>query len=584
MNIPLRQYWELLTDYLKPQWRKATLLALFLLGSIGLQLVQPQILRQFIDTARAGGAQSALIGSALTFIAVGLIGQVLSTLATYLGADVGWTATNRLREDLALHCLQLDMPFHNERTPGELIERIDGDVTSLTNFFSNFLIRVLGSALLLIGILVLIFQEDPRAGVILTLFALVAFLFLYRTRSYSVEANKEERETAAQMMGFIEERLAGVNDIRANGAGAYVMRRFYEVSRVFYQQGRRAWRRRMRLWISMIGIFNLGEVIALAAGVYLFQISAITLGTVYLFFRYTQIMQDPIRQITRQMQQMQQATAGIERIRDLLSIQRTLSVDDALPLPDGPLSLTFEGVTFAYHEQEGVLKDIFFHLEAGKVLGLLGRTGSGKTTPVRLLFRLYDPTAGMVQMNGLDVRNIDLDNLRNRVGMVTQDVQIFHASVRDNLTFFDGSISDERLMQALADLHLDGWLAGLPKELDTELASGGSGLSAGEAQLLAFARVFLIDPGLVILDEPSSRLDPATEFLLEQAVSRLLHNRTAIIIAHRLRTVERADEVMILEDGKIREHGKRRTLASDPDSHFYQLLQTGLEQPLEEAE
>jgi ATP-binding cassette subfamily B protein len=227
-----------------------------------------------------------------------------------------------------------------------------------------------------------------------------------------------------------------------------------------------------------------------------------------------------------------------------------------------------------------VLSDIIFDLPAGKVLGLLGRTGSGKTTLTRLLFRLYDPQLGRVLLGGSDLCDLALADLRARVGMVTQDVQLFAASIRDNLTLFDRTIDDARIERALGELGLREWAAALPAGLDTRIGAGGLGLSAGEAQLLAFARVFLRDPGLVILDEASSRLDPATERLLERAIGRLLQGRTAIVIAHRLGTVQRADEIMILDGGRVAEHGPRAALAADPGSRFAGLLRTGMEEVL----
>jgi ATP-binding cassette subfamily B protein len=214
------------------------------------------------------------------------------------------------------------------------------------------------------------------------------------------------------------------------------------------------------------------------------------------------------------------------------------------------------------------------------VLGLLGRTGSGKTTLARLIFRLYDTPSGSIAINGMDLRDLRLETLRRSVAIVTQDVQLFRASVRDNLTFFDRSISDEQVIAALAELELGDWLQSLPQGLDTELDMGSRSLSAGEAQLLAFTRVFLRDPGLIILDEASSRLDPATEQRLERAIDKLLRNRTSIIIAHRLGTLHRADEVLILDSGRVSEYGNRRVLAADPGSRFYELLQTGLEEVL----
>jgi ATP-binding cassette subfamily B protein len=192
---------------------------------------------------------------------------------------------------------------------------------------------------------------------------------------------------------------------------------------------------------------------------------------------------------------------------------------------------------------------------------------------------LYDPDAGSVRLAGMDLREVRLDDLRQRVAMVTQDVQLFQATVRDNLTFFNRLIPDERLEHVLRQLRLWEWVQSLPKGLDTPLA-GGQSLSAGEAQLLAFARVFLKDPGLVILDEASSRLDPATETLMERAVDRLFSERTGVVIAHRLKTVQRADDILLLENGCVAEYGSRAALASDPASRFHRLLETGLEEAL----
>jgi ABC-type multidrug transport system fused ATPase/permease subunit len=227
-----------------------------------------------------------------------------------------------------------------------------------------------------------------------------------------------------------------------------------------------------------------------------------------------------------------------------------------------------------------VLKDLSFRLEPGEILGLLGRTGSGKTTITRLAARLYDPDAGAIRLGGVDLRQAQLADLRKLVGMVTQDVQLFHATVRDNLTFFDHTIEDSRIISALGELGLRAWYTALPAGLDTVLAPNGGSLSAGEAQLLAFTRIFLCDPALIILDEASSRLDPATEGLLERAIDKLLQGRTAIIIAHRLRTLQRADTILLLDDGHAIEYGPRAQLAHATGSRFAQLLLTAHEEVL----
>ncbi len=567
----LRRYGELLGRYLRPYWGKALLMSVLLLVSLGLQLAVPQILRFFIDTAAEGGSHEVLVRTALLFLTAALVNQLAGAGATYFGTDVGWSATNKLREDLARHCLSLDMRFHSTRTPGELIERIDGDVTALSNFFSQFVVRVLGGVILLVGVLVLLWLEHPLVGLLMSVFSVAIMVALNRMRERAVPATTAERETTAKLYGFVEERLAGIDDIRANGGGRFVMNRFYEVMRDFFFTGRRAWMQRFSIWFLSFGFFTVGDLIALGSAIYLYQASLVSLGTAYLFFQYLLMLETPIEQITQQMQELQKATAGIGRITELLETESELVPGGTKTLPAGPLGVRFERVSFAYDDKP-ILRDLSFELKPGTVLGLLGRTGSGKSTLTRLLFRFYDPSSGAVRLGGYDTRDLDPRALHRRVGIVTQEVQLFQATIRDNLTFFDDSVDDTRLYTVLDDLGLRPWLGTLPHGLDTQLGAGGEGLSAGQAQLLAFARVFLKDPGLVVLDEPSSRLDPASERLLAKALERLLSGRTAIIIAHRLDTVQRADEIMILADGDIVEHDRRDRLVRDPHSRFAALL------------
>lgn len=593
LKLPLKQYWNLLATYLQPQQGRVAWLAITLLSSIGLQLLNPQILRYFIDTAVVGGSTQALFTAALLFIGIALITQVLAVAATYFGENVAWTATNALRVDLAEHCLKLDLSFHKAHTPGELIERVDGDVNALSQFFSQFTIYVLGNAILLLGILGVLFYEDWRAGLGLTLFVLTALFILLGLHSYAIPYWAAWRQVSAEFFGFLGEHLASTEDMRANGAISYVMRRFYQILQRWLPIYHKARLASTVLWATTIGLFTLGNAIAFAVGAYLWSQEAITIGTVFLIFYYTDLLNQPIEQIRTQLEDLQQAEASIHRIRELFQVQSKLSSGGEQPLPANALSVTVEQVWFSYQDQkegrreaapstqeftdlEWVLQDISFYLPPGQVLGLLGRTGSGKTTLARLLLRLYDPQMGSIRLGGVDIDQTSLQALRQRVGLVTQDVQLFQTTVRHNLTFFNPEISDNQLWHTLELLGLLPWLRSLPQGLDTPLGADSGGLSAGQAQLLAFARIFIKDPCLVILDEASSRLDLTTENLIERAVDKLLQGRTGIIIAHHLKTVQRADQILILENGRILEYGPRELLANDPYSRFTELVQTGL--------
>ena len=583
VEIKARQYGGLLRRYLGPQLPFVVTLGILLFLSLGLQLTLPQIVRYFIDEAQKGAAVGALAATAGSFIAIAVIQQLVQVFATYFSERVGWTATNNIREDLAAHALSLDMSYHNDRTPGEMIERVDGDPNELGTFFSLFIFEMLGSLLLLIGILVLLLREEWRAGLALTVFVSAGMLVLTSIRNIAVPYWKANRAASADSFGFLEERLSGTEDIRSNDAKPYVMRRFHELMRSWYAKALKAGIMSSVMFSTTMFMFGAGSAISLSLGAYLYFDDLITLGTVYLIFHYTQMLVMPINRFTQQLDSFQRASAAIARITELDAVRKTVldpPPGDRADLPEGePLPVQFDGVTFAYGE-EPVLSNVGLDLAPGRVLGLLGRTGSGKTTMTRLLFRLYDPTAGVVRVGGEDIRRMSVEQLRRHISMVTQDVRLFHGTVRDNLTFFDESIADERLVEVIDELQMRPWLDSLPDGLDTRLLSEGGGLSAGEAQLLAFARVFLKGSGVLILDEASSRLDRSTEQMIERAVDRLVRDRTVIVIAHHLATIRRCDEIAILENGRLVEHGDRERLAADDSTRFHRLLQTGLEEVL----
>jgi ATP-binding cassette, subfamily B, bacterial len=357
-----------------------------------------------------------------------------------------------------------------------------------------------------------------------------------------------------------------------------VLRRCAEVMRAWLIVTRKA-----QMWgygmsgISL-GLFALGTAAAFALSAMLFQAGTLTIGTVYLIFQCTEMLRQPTEQIRNEVQDLQQADASIGRIETLLSTVPRVVDGPGAALPSGPLSVELDGISFCYAEDAPVLRSVDVSLKPGRVLGVVGRTGSGKTTLTRLLQRFYDPQAGVVRLGGVDLREVRLAAVRGRIGMVTQEVHLFHASVRDNLTLFDDSVPDERIRAVLGTLGLISWLQERPRGLDTHLSPSDAGLSAGEAQMLACARILLRDPDLVILDEASSRLDPVTDRLVQTALSRLLEGRTSIIVAHRLSTLVYADDILVMEDGQVCEYGSRLALAADPTSRFAGLLRVATEE------
>lgn len=569
-----------LLRYLRPIKGRMLLLLLLLLASTALQLINPQIVRRFIDTAAEQGVVTTLLALAGTYLIIAVTNQLMTVAVSYLGTDVAWRATNSLRGDLLKHCLRLDMRFHNLKTPGEMIERVDGDVTNMSNFFAMFIVRVIGSFVLLTGILVFMFYTSWPIALVMTVFTIISIGVMMFIRNLGVESSKAEREANAQLFSLIEERIAGIEDVQANGSVPYVMNRFHRTMRSVFERGVRAWMLRVVPWNATVILFAIAVTGVLLLGVHYYLQGEITLGTLVLIYQYTQMLNEPIEQLGDQVQEFQKAKSGMMRARELLSNQSEIIDGSKQSLPAGALGLEFDHVSFGYNADKRVLHDINFKVNPGERLGIIGRTGSGKSSISRILLRLYNVDSGSIRVGGIDIRELKLEALYRRVGMVTQDVQLFDGSLRDNLTLFDSNVSDEHILATTERLGLQQWINAMPDGLDSHLSSGGSSLSAGEAQLFALTRVFLTEPSLVILDEPSSRLDAATEFALQTAVDQLLEHCTGIVIAHRLSTLDSVDKIMVLGDGHILEFGDREALAQDPSSHYAQLLHSGKEEEL----
>jgi ATP-binding cassette, subfamily B, bacterial len=568
----LKRYWRLLARYLSPQWPRMGLLAVILGGAICVQVVTPLVASRFIDQATSGGALRDLFLLATLTMGLALVGQGVAIAETYVAENVSWVATNALRADLVEHLLRLDATFHTAHTPGELIERVDGDVATLARFFSRFVVYVLGNGILMVGVIALLFRVDWRIGLGLSVFVALALTTILRIRATATPSWAAERQASANFYGFLGEYLAGLEDVRSSGAGAFVLRRCAEVMRSWLAVTLKAQMWGYTMIATSQGLFALGIAVAFALSAMLFTSGSLTIGVIYLIFQYTEMLRQPTDQIRREIQDLQQADASIGRIETLLATSPRVTDGPGVALPPGPLAVEFDGVSFGYAEDIPVMLDVSVRLEPGRVLGVVGRTGSGKTTLTRLLLRFYDPLAGEVRLGGVDLRTVRLAAVRERIGLVTQETQLFNASVRDNLTLFDDSVPDARINAVLESLGMASWLLELPRGLDTTLGHGGVGLSAGQVQMLACARIFLRDPDVVILDEPSSRLDPATERLAHIALGRLLDGRTGVIVAHRLETITYADDILVLENGQVREYGPRLALAADPTSRFAELL------------
>ena len=579
MKINLKDYVALLKKYLVKEKGGLALLFGVLSLNVLVETAKPRLLGEFIDQVTTSVPLGGIYQLAILFLLLTVVKQGIGVVIAWLTQNIGWRATNGLRIDLTGHTMNLDMAFHKRFTPGQLVERVDGDINSLFGFFTTFITGIVMNVFMVIGVFAYFFFIDWRFALIyMTATALVYLYMIVMGKRIDI-TSEHLREEESNLYGIVGEAITSVEDIRTLDARNHTMNRMNKVLKRLFKFFKMDWMFGFGAWAYDEAILWGAEFFVILLMAKMVLSGELSIGTAYLINRLGELILNPILSLREELMYMQKTDASIRRIQEILAIERDLS-QGTLTKTAGTGGIELDHVSFSYEDDEKVIRDVSFHLERHKILGLLGRTGSGKTTLARLIVKLYDPTSGHVYIDGSDSQLLSDKTLHTKIAYVTQEVQLFNTSVRDNLTIYDPTISDAKIMATIDKIGIRDWFNKLPQGLDTKISTEAPFLSTGELQLLTFIRVFLNEPEIVILDEATSRLDPITEKYLEAALSTLLENRTAIIIAHRLKTVLRADEIMILEDGAILEAGNTAALRNDPDSHFANLLKRGLEEVL----
>ncbi len=582
MSVRTDNHWRALVDLIRPELARYGGLSVAVTVTALLPLVGPLLIGRIVDDVAGGAGSGTVVRYGLAYLTVTAAAQLISVGTTWYANTIAWRTANDLRLSLTRHVLGLDHEFHRTHTPGELIQRIDGDVTSVSDFLGRVLANIAAAVMTVVGVLVVLSVIDWRLGLMMVVYTAIGGVMLALLRDGAIAETERTMSSSARLYGGIEERLTAAEDLRSNGAGAHAIRRFVDDATANLHHHVDEEHAFMRLWWGLQGSVAGGAVLALILGGWLVSIDAISLGAAFVLFQYVQIIRRPMEDIVDRIEMVQKASAAMVRVAKLRA-ERPSIVDPTHPHspPPGPLSVGFEHVDFDYGDGQPVLTGIDLELPAGRTVGVVGRTGGGKSTLSRLVLRLVDATSGTVRLGGVPITDIPLAELRHRVALIPQEVQLVHGSIRDNVTLFDPEPSDDEVADAIRQVGLESLLdqpnGGTVGGIHAPLSGGGSGLSAGESQLVALARVWLRNPDLVVLDEATARIDPETEARLHLAVGRLLEGRTAIIIAHRLSTLREVDDIVVVHDGRILEHGRRVDLEADSDGRFRRLLDLALE-------
>ena len=549
-----------LLRYLVPHRRTAAVALAAIVGHALLQLAEPYLIKLAIDRHILTGELAGLeqIAAALLVILTGSF--VLEYLETYTMGMVGQRIMYDLRMEIYAHLQRIDVAYYDRHPVGRLMTRVTTDVDALNDLFASGVISVFRDVVLLVGIMAVLLWMDWRLAIVafsvLPLIALVTQWFRRNARvSY-----RAVRGWIARINASLQENITGMSTVQLFRREARSFGAFDELNRghtqanldsifyyaVFYPA------------IELIGAVATAAIIWYGGGWTLE--GTLTLGTLVAFIQYSQRFFRPISDLSEKFNILQAAMASSERIFGLLDTPPRLVSPAAGRLPDGPGRITFENVWFAYRGDDYVLRDVSFTVEPGERIGIAGATGAGKTTLINLLLRFYDVNRGRIAIDGVDIREIPLDHLRGRFGLVLQDVFLFSGTIRENIACGPGEASDAEVRAAADAARASSFIDRLPGRLDAEVAERGATLSAGQKQLLSFARALALDPQVLVLDEATSNVDTATEALIRDALHRLIAGRTTVAIAHRLSTLRDMDRVLVFHKGELREAGPHRAL------------------------
>lgn len=555
-----------LLSYLRPHSRKMVIAFVFMLGVTGLNLIFPILIKHAIDVHIANGDGRALLRT--TFLLVGVFAGIFAFQAVqrYFVAWVGQRVLATLREELVTKLQILPLSYHTDNIAGVIVSRVIGDVAVINELLSQGLIQIVSDFILLIGIVIVMLVLNVELALltlaVIPVMVISSIVFSKRARTRF----RETRVKVAITVGNFAEALAGMRVIQTFSQEEKMLRRFSSVN----EDARRANVESMRLAFTFLPVVEILAVVATvlvlwysARSVILAGSAVITVGVIFAFMSYVTRFFQPIQELSQMFTTVQAAIAGGERIVEILDTPEVVEdPQDGREMPPIAGGIEFQDVDFYYDENTSVLRGITLQIAEGETVALVGPTGAGKTSIANLIPRFYDVSEGRILIDGVDVRDVTKHSLRRQMGMVTQDPHLFTGTVADNIRFARPEASLEDVIAISQEANADAFISMLDNGYQTVVEEGGSNLSMGQRQLICIARAMLADPRILIMDEATSSVDTMTEALIQNALDRLLAQRTSIVIAHRLSTIRYAHRIYVLDHGRITEQGTHEELHS----------------------
>jgi ATP-binding cassette subfamily B multidrug efflux pump len=529
---------------------------------------------EFIVTKESNGF-FALLGSLFLV-------YVFSSLATWLQnywmIGIAQDTVFSMRKQLFLHLHHLPIAFFDKRQHGELMSRVTNDIENVSSTLNSSVIQIFSSVLTLVGTIAVMLWLSPLLTLLTMIIVPMMFFGMKWITSRTSKLYKEQQRNLGSLNGFIEETVSGQRIVKTFSQEEKVIGEFVERSKKLKQSGYLAQAYSGLIPKLMNMLNNLSFAIVAGVGGYLALTGNISIGTIVIFTEYSRQFTRPLNDLANQFNTLLSAIAGAERVFDILD-EEVEECDEthAIELKKVSGEVVFESVSFSYEKEDNTIQQVSFQADPGEMVALVGPTGAGKTTIINLLARFYNPDSGRILIDGYDIGQVTRTSLRSHMGFVLQDSFLFQGTIRENIRYGRLEATNEEVIEAAKLANAHSFIMKLPKQYDTVLTQDGSGISQGQKQLLSIARAILADPNILILDEATSSIDTITELKIQEALHRLMKGRTSFVIAHRLNTIQRADQILVLKDGTIIEKGSHISLMQEKGFYF-QLYNSKLEE------
>jgi ATP-binding cassette, subfamily B, bacterial len=567
-----------ITQLLRPHWPALILAFIAVLGEALTDLLEPWPLKVVLDNVIGSKAlphwmqgyvvswlgtdKTAVLHLAIAaVITIALVGAVSSYTEKYLTTSVGQWVMHDLRTTLYHHIQRLSLAYHDQKKTGDLISRVTSDIGAVQDFISSALLGMIVNVLTLVGMLAVMFYVNWHFTLIALSVAPALFLVVYSFTRRIKQASREVRKKEGDVVSVVQESLASIRVIQAFAREDFEEKRFEQESLESVETALRARSMKARLTPIVEVITAAGTCLVLWYGARLVLAGEMTAGSLLVFFLYLGKMYKPMRDLSKMTDTLSKTAVGFERIKEVLETERDVrNLPGARKAPPLKGRIEFNHVFFGYTEEHLILRDMNLQIEPGQVAALVGPTGAGKSTVISLVARFYDPLAGQVRIDGRDVRGYKLKSLRQQISFVLQENLLFRAPIWQNIAYGKPEARRDEIMRAARLANADEFIERMPDGYNTLVGERGVTLSGGQRQRIAIARAIIRNTPILVLDEPTSGLDAASEELVFEALGRLMVNKTCIVIAHRLATIQRADVIFVIDKGRIIEHGRHEEL------------------------